>query len=171
MGSANIREQSKTKLTTHQAWRRISLEQMHTESRGCSGESWEKPSCCSFQGLRPESVEEPRAFRWSLPQDQLWAAEQMDYLHHKGWWQWSRKSPSWQKQSVACGREFGGVAFVHLPPSDAGWGAAGSRAACKGLQIRRLSERQEQQGITWLYTGFTEAFAQQGVRNTCWQFC
>lgn len=85
---------------------------MHTENRGYSGESWEKPSCRSFQGLRPESMEELRAFRWPLPQGSA-LGSRTDGLP-SSWGQWSRKSPSWQKQRVARRREFEVVVFVPL---------------------------------------------------------
>lgn len=76
---------------------------------------WE--SCHSIQGLEPESMEEPRRFRWSLLQDQLWAAEQMDYLHHGDN---DLEKPFMTEEECDVHRRTGVVAFV---PLNAGWGA------------------------------------------------
>lgn len=58
------------------------MQQVYTESTGYSGESWENPAAVRFKGTE-QNPWRNRALGWPFLQDELWAAEQMDYLHHR----------------------------------------------------------------------------------------
>lgn len=100
---------------------------MCTGSGGYSGKPGE-PRRSWFGGHRTESWRSREHSRWPFPQDQLWAAQQMDYLHPGDS---DPENALSARSRVWHAEENLGEGWVAFMPPDDGWGAAGSTARSK----------------------------------------